>query len=235
MSKIIKWLVGIALLSSIATAATITDRVSVTATATKNAVGVNILLTGSTGVISANALKVNTITMNGNIRLNGNYLSGDGGNEGVYVSSTGLVGIGTAAPSTKLEVAGTVSANDFATVAYFDYGATSTIVGFSSLTDQTIYFHKIGKLVFCEFYIQGTSNSTDFTFTLPYTPVNSNPASKFSFIYFGDNSSESATPGRLQLNKNSTTVTLKTTWSGGAWTAANLKWAGGSFFYEAAN
>ncbi len=39
-----------------------------------------------------------------NIRLNGNWLSGDGGSEGVYVNNSGNVGIGTNNPIYKLDV-----------------------------------------------------------------------------------------------------------------------------------
>jgi len=41
-----------------------------------------------------------------NINLNGNYLSGDGDNEGVFVDNDGNVGMGTATPGVKLEVVG---------------------------------------------------------------------------------------------------------------------------------
>ena len=41
-----------------------------------------------------------------NIQLGTNYLSGDGDNEGIYVNTTGNVGIGTALPSANLTVAG---------------------------------------------------------------------------------------------------------------------------------
>jgi hypothetical protein len=43
-----------------------------------------------------------------NIRLNSYYLSGDGDNEGVTVSATGNVGIGTNAPTERLDVNGDI-------------------------------------------------------------------------------------------------------------------------------
>ncbi len=50
------------------------------------------------------------LTMSGgNIVLNGNWLSGDGGNEGIYVNSTGNVGIGTVSPLSKLGILGNAS------------------------------------------------------------------------------------------------------------------------------
>ena len=53
------------------------------------------------------------LTWNGNLDLNGNnlilnggYVSGDGDNEGIFVDSSGRVGIGTTTPQNKLNVAG---------------------------------------------------------------------------------------------------------------------------------
>ena len=43
-----------------------------------------------------------------NIQLRGNWLSNDGGNEGMYVTSTGNVGVGTMSPGARLEVAGQI-------------------------------------------------------------------------------------------------------------------------------
>lgn len=53
-----------------------------------------------------------SVGMTGNIRLNGNYLSNDGGNEGVYVDVTGRVGVNTLAPlvGASLDVSGSGSA-----------------------------------------------------------------------------------------------------------------------------
>ena len=42
-----------------------------------------------------------------NVQLNGNWLSGDGGAEGVFVSTFGDVGIGTSSPGANLDVSGT--------------------------------------------------------------------------------------------------------------------------------
>lgn len=47
-----------------------------------------------------------------NIQLGSNWLSGDGGNEGINVSSNGLVGIGTSTPGTALDVVGSNNNND---------------------------------------------------------------------------------------------------------------------------
>ncbi|MDT8886732.1 tail fiber domain-containing protein [Aquirufa regiilacus] len=43
-------------------------------------------------------------TATSNIQLNGKYLSGDGGNEGISVDNTGKVGLGTTSPSTALHI-----------------------------------------------------------------------------------------------------------------------------------
>ncbi len=52
-----------------------------------------------------------TLTLSGtaaNIALGSNYLSGDGGDEGIFVDSTGNVGIGTTTPAQKLQVLGNI-------------------------------------------------------------------------------------------------------------------------------
>ncbi len=46
--------------------------------------------------------------MVGNLRLNDNYLSGDGGDEGLFVDSSGKVGVGLTNPTSALDVNGLV-------------------------------------------------------------------------------------------------------------------------------
>lgn len=71
------------------------------------------LTTGATDVCTMNAITMSgtwlasgtvtlpTITMGGNIALNGNWLSGDGGNEGINVSAAGFIGFGITASATS--------------------------------------------------------------------------------------------------------------------------------------
>lgn len=52
-----------------------------------------------------------TVAMTGNIRLNNNWLSNDGGGEGIRVDNSGNVGIGVTNPSYLLEIGGTAKAS----------------------------------------------------------------------------------------------------------------------------
>ncbi|MFZ9302895.1 MAG: hypothetical protein ACO239_05960 [Sediminibacterium sp.] len=52
-------------------------------------------------------------TATNNVQLNGNYLSNDGGNEGIRVDNSGNVGIGINSPTQALDVSGNVKATNF--------------------------------------------------------------------------------------------------------------------------
>ncbi len=54
------------------------------------------------GLITSGSMAA--LTLAANIRLNGNYLSGDGGDEGISVDASGNVGINVLAPATTLDV-----------------------------------------------------------------------------------------------------------------------------------
>ncbi|MDC0980438.1 tail fiber domain-containing protein [Bdellovibrionales bacterium] len=54
-----------------------------------------------------------TVSMSGNVKLNGNWLSNDGGSEGLYVDTSGNVGVGTSALDQKLVVNGSVKATNY--------------------------------------------------------------------------------------------------------------------------
>ena len=59
----------------------------------------------------AGNLPINQHVADRNFQLNSNYLSNDGGNEGIRIDNSGKVGIGTATPTVPLEVNGAVNAS----------------------------------------------------------------------------------------------------------------------------
>jgi hypothetical protein len=79
-----------------------------------------------------------------NIVLGNNWLSGDGGDEGVFVSSTGLVGIGTSTPSNKLDIWGSVQIGTSSTPTLLvDTTNRQLIIGATTTTNPAagIYMH----------------------------------------------------------------------------------------------
>lgn len=115
-----------------------------------------------------------------------------------------------------------------------DYSAVSTIVGWSSFTTKQIYTKNIGKTVFVNYRIEGNSDSTATTFTLPLTSSNTiiNRAAGVSY----DNGTNQAMSGLIDLAANSAIVYLYKDMStaGTAWTASGNKKVYGQFFYESA-
>jgi len=97
--------------------------------------------------------------------------------------------------------------------------------------NKGIYTKKIGKTVFVAFNINGTSDTTTITFTLPYTNA-SEVSSGGALTYAIDNSAELSTVGRASMGDGTTTVNVSKLYSA-AWTASGQKVAMGQFSYEA--
>ena len=118
--------------------------------------------------------------------------------------------------------------NDVYSIPWTDYSGISTIVGWSSYIIKQIFYKKTGKTVFVRFYIQGTSNNTASTFTVPFI----GPAAPWLFetIWGMDNGSWATRP--CVVLPNSQIVSAYTTRANGAWTASGDKRVIGSFRYE---
>ncbi len=95
------------------------------------------------GVGTGDFLRDGTLAMTGNFRTGGNWISGDGNNEGVFVDNNGLVGLGTATPSQRLDIYGNTNGALESLIRNVNNGtsASSTIVAQADVvyTDLTAY------------------------------------------------------------------------------------------------
>jgi len=119
---------------------------------------------------------------------------------------------------------------DLATVPLTDYSALSSIVGWSSTDAQQIYYKKIGRQVKVTFFIQGTSNSPQVSFTLPFTNAEGLIQVPCRVI---DNGVLQLDPGYLNLSAGSNTVVIRKNMQDAAFTASGQKIVLGQFALEA--
>lgn len=119
---------------------------------------------------------------------------------------------------------------DVANIAWYDYSATSTIVGWSSFTTKQIYVKKIGKSVLVMFRLVGTSNSTAISFTLPYSIANINLMLPTGFQL--DNDVVLVHQGLINADTGSSLISIFKDVNFTAWTASGGKQVVGQFWYE---
>ena len=164
----------------------------------------------------------------------GFYNETDNNNSGLYMLANGNTGIGTTAPSTKLEVAGVISANDFARNVITNISANCTFSGWSSFTQQVVYVKMIGKTIKVHFDIRGTSNGANADITLPsYLAAGSiENIISFQAISVHDNGAYIATPGSSTMTPSSATITCYKDFNSGAFTSSGVKMIRGTILYE---
>jgi len=112
-----------------------------------------------------------------------------------------------------------------------DYSGTSTVVGWSSFTTKVIRYSQSGKQMTVNYYIEGTSDATSITFTLP-TAIGASGVTPLQGLTFAINNGSSAI---AQFSLSGSTVTLNRFNAIGAtttWTNSGTKRAAGTFTYE---
>ena len=115
-----------------------------------------------------------------------------------------------------------------------NYSGTSTIVGWSSLTTRDIVYWEVGDTVFVNFAINGVSDDTVATFTLPYSSANAAGNIVYFPIRAANNGAQLVTSGMGELVADSATVTCYLNWASAAWISSNAKYVMGQFFYKKA-
>ena len=112
---------------------------------------------------------------------------------------------------------------------WIDFSEQSTIVGWSSYTTKVIRYKQVGNTIFVHFAVQGTSNSTSTTFTLPYFPK-----SGISVVTNISGAVNNATNNIAwtTLTSGSNVVTFLLGTGATAWTNTGIKGIQGQFFYE---
>lgn len=119
------------------------------------------------------------------------------------------------------------------TTAWTDYTTSSTVTGWSSFTTKKIFYQDTGKIRTVWFYLEGTSNATTTSFTMPSAAINS--GMDFESLSFKGRDNTiwfSYGPGLISMPANSATVNLYSSNSGTGWTASGTKTAVGQFSYQ---
>ncbi len=136
---------------------------------------------------------------------------------------------GSAGNITGLKI---METGDVYTIPITDYSATSTIVGWSSFQKKSIWYKKIGKLVYLWFELNGTSNSGTAYFTLPYLAA-LNPDEVTVPIIARDNGTELNYPVAY-FGTSASTLSFYKDSAGTTWTNSGSKLIRGQIFYESA-
>jgi hypothetical protein len=111
--------------------------------------------------------------------------------------------------------------------AFIDYSATSTFTGYSAFTTKILSYCLRGRQLHVVATINGTSNATGNSVTLPFTSL-SGPTVSMAFEGV-DNGTVVSTACMAQIASASSTLGFFKDWTGAAWTASGTKEVFGSF------
>lgn len=129
-----------------------------------------------------------------------------------------------------LKVVGTDS--DFYTEGQGWQEFTTTTGGFISTTIQEVWFKRVGKMVIVNFHINGTSDATTMTFTLPFVHVNNTDVEVRVGVRVADAGVFQAASGMIFLAANSSIVNVFQDFAGLAFTATGIKAVQGQLWYQ---
>jgi hypothetical protein len=182
-------------------------------------------ISGSAGIVDTKLAQISTASKVSGAALTalGNTPSGAG--------TFPAVTLGAGATDTTTYLRGDMAWVTLET-AWSDYSGTSTIVGWSAYTTKQIYIKKIGRTVFVDFCIFGTSNSQFTSFTVPYIPTGS--PTYLKALCIGANSATALlNPSLIAGNTSNTAVYIYyDIGQATTWTNVGQKVVQGQYWYE---
>lgn len=114
---------------------------------------------------------------------------------------------------------------------WVDYSGTSTVVGWSSFTTKNIRYSVNGNQVTVNYFIEGTSDATTITFTLPFS-IGVNGVTPLQGITFGVNNGSAAVAQFALVGNTVTLSRFSAIGSTTSWANSGTKRAAGTFTYE---
>lgn len=117
-------------------------------------------------------------------------------------------------------------------VAWIDYSGTISYTGFSSTTTNMARWKQIGKTVFVELDMYGTSNAVNFIFGLPTTAATLPVSATISLARIVNNNNYVSNVCYGTINSGLNSCTLSISDNSNGWTSSNTKGVRCSFFYE---
>jgi hypothetical protein len=114
---------------------------------------------------------------------------------------------------------------------WIDISTTSTIVGWSSFTSRFIFYKIIDGYCFIDFQLEGNSNSTTTTFTLPFSSQSGFTEFRPSG-YNVNNGSVRENAGRIGIPNNTNLVVLWSSLNGTNYNASGIKASYGQISFK---
>lgn len=146
-----------------------------------------------------------------------------------YLPAANVTGVATAGVNSTITSLIGLS-GDVYQASWQNYSAVASISGCSSYTMKNIFCKRIGRTVFVNFFVEGTSDSTAFQFNLPWTHTST--CNTYLCCTTGNNTSTNAI-GWASIEAGATLIKLFPNRTTTAWTASNTKACSGNFMYEA--
>ncbi len=116
---------------------------------------------------------------------------------------------------------------------YIDYSSATTLTGFSSTTNKYIRYKLQGRTLFVSVRIDGTSNATTLSITVPYTSVDPGGANTINVgIIRAYDSGGAYVASIANWPAGATTVDYYKDVAGNAWTGSSTKGVQGTAVFE---